>query len=249
MMKKWILILLFISLPIYADPIMTKVIQLNYLQADNVIQLIQPLLSSNEKVTGSGQTLIVQVSPKTLTKIREVLHLLDAPPVTFDVSVYQGDPNWLSSQNQNSVTYSTQPRSDQQRSQSVKVMSGESAYIATGQEVPIVTAVGVGWQTGISYQQRNIKNGLLVAPVLRGSQVELTLTKVREQMSPSSSQEINNQQLHTTLMIPLNKWVSLGSAEGATKPQSNSVVYTAGQPFTRSSTLYIKVSVVNAISR
>src|SRR5690349_2248544 len=126
MIKRWLIGMLLFASNAFAQSMITKVIELNYLQADKVVQLIQPLLQPGEKLSGSGQTLIVNVSPDTLTSIRDILHKIDVPPVTFSISIYQGDPNWLSSQNDNDVVYSTQPQSEVQRSQSVQVMNGES---------------------------------------------------------------------------------------------------------------------------
>ncbi|TRG14565.1 type II/III secretion system protein, partial [Salmonella enterica subsp. enterica serovar Agona] len=83
MIKRWLLVILLISGSAFSQQMITKVIELNYLQADKVIQLIQPLLQTDEKVSGSGQTLIVNVSPQTLTQIRNVLHKIDVPPVVF----------------------------------------------------------------------------------------------------------------------------------------------------------------------
>ncbi|CAM2915104.1 TPA: type II/III secretion system protein [Legionella pneumophila] len=247
MIKRWLLVILLISSNAFSQQMITKVIELNYLQADKVIQLIQPLLQTDEKVSGSGQTLIVNVSPQTLTQIRNVLHKIDVPPVVFNITVYQGDPEWLSSQDGNDVSYSTQPQYEVQRSQSVKVMSGESAFVATGEQVPVVTSVGVGLlATGVSYEQHNIQNGLLVHPVLQGSQVKLTVRRVREQENVESDQQFDNQQIDTTIMAPLNKWVPLGTAEGVQNTDSSSTSYTAGRPFSQNSTLYIKVSVVKS---
>lgn len=253
-MKRWIIGLLFLASNAFSQTMMTKVIELNYLQADKVIQLIQPLMQSGEKVSGSGQTLIVKVSPQTLTQIRDILHKIDLPPVTFNIEVYQGDPNWLSAQNSNSVSYSTQPSSEKLRSQSVQVMSGASAFISTGEEVPIIADVnggageGNGNYFGISYEQHHIKNGFTVWPVLKGSQVKLTIKRVREQVNAAGGQQFDNQQVDTTIMAPLNKWVSLGSAEGAQyRTDSSSTSYSSGKPFSQNSTLYIKVSVPNAM--
>jgi hypothetical protein len=248
-MNKWLIGLLFLAGNAFSQQMITKVIELNYVQADKVIQLIQPLIQTDEgeKISGSGQTLIVVVSPSTLTQIRDVLHKIDVPPVTFNIVVYQGDPGWLSEQNNNDVVYSTSPQSEVQRTQSVKVMSGESAFVSTGEEVPIVTTVGVGFYTGVGYQQKNIQNGLLVQPVLQGNQVKLSVKRVREQENAAGGQQFDNQQVNTTVMAPLNKWVPLGSAEGNQNTDSSSTSYTAGKPFSQNSTLYIKVSVVNAM--
>ncbi|TAL63994.1 MAG: type II/III secretion system protein [Legionella sp.] len=247
MTKAWLLGFILLSSNVFAqEGNISKVINLNYVSADKVIQLVQPLLQPGEKVSGNGQTLVVNVSPQTLTQIRTVLNQLDVAPITFNVSIYQGDPNWLSAQNNNTVSYSTQPQYEVQRTQSVKVMSGESAFVSTDQQVPIVSSVGVGFFTGISYQQHNIKNGLLVKPVLQGSQVKLTIRRARDQQDPSSSQVFDNQNIDTTVMAPLNKWVSLGSAEGAPNSDPTATSYTTGRPFSQNSTLYIKVSVVSA---
>ncbi len=247
MIRLWLIGILFLANSAFSQTLITKVIELNYIQANKVIQLIKPLLQPGEKVSGSGQTLVVKVEPETLTQIRDILHKIDVVPVTFNISIYQGDPNWLRSQQGNSVSYSTQPQYEQLRSQSVKVMSGESALISTDQQVPIISSVGAGFFTGIDYQQHNIRNGLLVMPVLKGSQVKLTLRRLREQANPAGGQQFDNQQWNTTIMAPLNKWVSLGSAEGSADTDSSATSYSAGRPFTQNSTLYIKVSVVHAV--
>ncbi|CAM2744203.1 type II/III secretion system protein [Legionella steigerwaltii] len=245
MKRFWLIGLLLLANNVFSQTLITKVIELHYVPVQKVIQLVQPLLQSGEKISGSGQTLIVQVSPQTLTQIRTVLHQIDVPPVTFKISIYQGDPNWLSAQNENSVTYSSQSPAEVKRSQSVKVMSGESAFVSTGEEVPIVTSVGAGYFTGISYEQHQIKNGLLVQPIMRGSKVELKVRRIREQQNPAGGQQFDNQNIDTTLMVPLNKWVSLGSPEGAQDTDSSSVSYTAGRPFSLQATLYVKVTVVH----
>ncbi|KTD56489.1 secretin N-terminal domain-containing protein [Legionella shakespearei] len=247
-LRLWLMGLLLVTSNAFAQDMITKVIQLNYVPASKVIQLIQPMMNSGERISGTGQTLVVNVSPDTLTMIRDVLHKIDVPPVTFNISVFQGDPNWLSSQNNNDVIYSTNPQWQVQRSQSVRVLSGESAFVSTAQQIPIVSAVGVGFFTGVDYQQHNIENGILILPVLQGSQVKLSVKRVRQQQNVAGGQQFDNQQINTTVMAPLNKWVSLGSAEGAqNNTSSSSTSFTAGRPFSQNSTLYIKVSVVNAV--
>lgn len=245
-MKKWIFSLLFVAFNAYAQDLITKVVPLHYVEANQIIRLVKPLLGADEKISGEGQTLVLKVSPQTLTQIREVIRQLDVAPVTFLVEIHQDTPDWLSAQNSNTVTYSTQPQSETLRNQAVKVSSGESALVATDTEVPIVSAVGVGFYTGIAYQQHQIKNGLLVHPTMQGSQVRLEVKRLREQANPSSNQSFDNQKIDTTLMVPLNKWVMLGSAQGWQKMDSSATVYTAGRSFSNNATLYVKVSLAQA---
>lgn len=245
-MKRYVfIILLMMASQVFAQETITKVIQLHYINADQVTKLMRPLLKQGEQLSGSGQTLVAKVSPQTLTQIRTVLHQMDVPPVTFNVSVYQGDPQWLSSQNDNSVTYSTQSQAQMLQNQSVNVMNGSSALVTFNQEVPVVTSVGVGFYTGISYQQHQIKNGILVLPVLRGSQVELSVRRLREQADPAGGQQFDNQKVDTTLMVPLNKWVSLSTPMGAETVDNSSTSFSAGNTFATQSTLYIKVSIIS----
>lgn len=242
-MSQWFFLLVLVATGAFSQG---KVIQLHYLQVEQAVQLIQPLLEENDKVGGSGQTLVIKANSSTILQIREMLHKVDVPPVTFTVSVYQGDPEFLSVQNNNSIVYSTQPQSEKQRSQSVKVMNGSAAYIDTNEEMPIVSSVGVGLFTGVDYQQHQVKNGFWVQPTLQGDQVKLTIKKIREQISSAGGQQFDNQQVNTTVMVPMNKWVLLGSAEGAQPVDNSSITLSAGRSYSQNSSLYIKVSLVNA---
>lgn len=243
-MLRKIALLLLLSTQLYAQAMITKVINLNYKSADQVITLVKPLLQPGEQISGSGQTLVVKLTPNTLTQLRSVLHQIDQPPVTFEIAVHQDGPNWLSSQNSNVISYTTPSRINQQQSQAVRVTSGEAAFVSTGKEEPIVTGVGVGWFTGVTYQQKQVQKGFYIVPLLQGNQVKLSIRQVREQDNMDMGQRFDNQNVMTTVMVPLNKWVSLSSAEGVQTSTSSTMVYTAGNQFSQNSTLYIKVTVV-----
>ncbi|VEG91032.1 secretin N-terminal domain-containing protein [Legionella spiritensis] len=248
-MKKWILVLWFVAVQVIAAPMITKVIDLHYQNADQVIKLIQPLLTDGEKVSGSEQTLIVKVTPQTLTQLRAVLHKIDQPPVTFKISVHQGDSNWLASQHDDAMVISTQMPTNQPQNQSVTVMNGESAFVSTGEDQPVLSSVGIGWFTGVNYDRRLLQNGLLVEPVLQGQKVKLTVKRIREQDSYTSNQNFNEQKVMTTVLVPLDQWVVLASADGSQPTaDSNTMVYTAGSTYQQNSTLYIKVNVVGKTS-
>ncbi|CDZ77836.1 Type II secretory pathway, component HofQ [Legionella massiliensis] len=244
-MKKWFIAILFLAANVFADSAMiTKVITLNYQTADHIIQLVQPLLGEGEQISGSGQTLIVKVTPETLTQLRDVLHKLDQPPVTFQISVYQGDPDWLNNQNDNTIVITTPSHSDQLQRQSITVMNGESAFVSTGQDQPVLSSAGIGFWTGVSYDRRLVQNGLLVQPTLQGNQVKLKVRRIREQANPVVNQQFDQQQVDTTVMVPLNKWVSLASPQGSQPVDSSTQIIRAGNQFTQNSTLYIKVNLV-----
>lgn len=221
-----------------------KVIDLHYKNAKEVERLIQPLLQEGDRISGEGHTLVVNVSPKTLTSIRAVLHRIDVPPVTFEVSVYQGTPHWLDNQREATTVISTDSNQEQQRFQTIQVMSGESAYISTGKNHPFIRGVGLGlWNTGVAYERRNVNSGVYISPSLQGSKVKLTLRKVRDQLDNADKQVVDEQDYMTTMMMPMNRWVALGSAQGKAAEHSGARVYTAGNTYWQHSTLYIKVRV------
>ncbi len=244
MMKTWLIsILLVCASSAFSQSMITKVIDLNYCQADKVLALIQPLLKPGEKVSGSGQTLVVNISPETLTRLRLVIHKLDQPPVTFQITIHQGNPDWINSQDDDDIHYSASSNDTLRQNQSVNVINGASAFVSTGEEVPILSAVGAGWNTGVAYEQHQTASGLLVKPSLQGSRVKLKVKRIRDQQNKTQLQTFDNQQVDTTIMAPLNKWISLGSAQGAAQP-SNSITYSAGNKFSHTATLFIKVSIV-----
>lgn len=246
-MRKWILCLMFLSTTVFASDsaMITKVVTLQYQNANTIIHLIQPMLQDGEQVSGSGQTLVLKVMPDTLTQIRNLLHKVDQPPVTFQISIFQGPPDWLSNQGNSIQVGATASQSYQQRFQTVSVTNGEQAFVSTGQDQPVVSSVGVGLWTGVSYNRRLVQNGLLVEPLLQGDQVRINVRRIREQDSNQGTQQFDQQQVNTTVMVPIDQWVPLASAQGGPPvddPSVNSI--TVGPQFSSNSTLYIKVSVV-----
>lgn len=242
-LKKTLFVWLLLIHCAFASSMITKVIQLHYQQASTVVQLVEPLLGYGEQITGNGQTIVVKVRPQTLTQLRVLLHKIDQPPVTFEVSVYQGDPNWLNNQNSNDFVISTNSQQQQRRSQSVNVMNGESAFISTGQDQPVITNIGADWWGGgVRYERKMVETGLLVEPTLQGQQVKLSVKQIRQQDSQMSNQNFDTQKFITTMMVPLNKWVQLGSAQNA---QQSANTISVGNNFTQSATLFVKVKIVS----
>lgn len=97
---------------------------------------------------------------------------------------------------------------------------------------------------GVSYDRRLKQNGLLVEPTLHRQQVKLKVRRIREQNSPVVNQQFDSQQMVTTVMVPLNKWMPLFSPQGSEPVDSSTIIIRAGNQFIQNSTLYIKVNPV-----
>lgn len=246
-MKKLGFILFFFISTSFSADLITKVIPLNYMNVGEAEQALNPLLSEGETISHTGNQLIVNVSPDTLTKLRSVLHQIDIPPVVFNILVHQDQANWLQTSDNDDVVYGTTTTNDSTgNSQSVQVMSGASALISTGSNVPVVSSVGAGaWNAGVSYERMDVKEGFLVKPQMEGSQVKLMIRRVNSQVDNINAQQIDTQNVNTTTIIPLDKWVKVGSsgqADLSSKP-STDIVYSAGAGYKDKATVYIKVSI------
>jgi hypothetical protein len=244
-MWKWIFVwCLFITAAFAAD-LITKVIPLSHIDAKTAEQALKPLLKPGESISSSGDQLIVNVSGQTLSTVDTVLKGLDVAPVTFNVYVHQDQANWLDQDNSDNISYGTTSQNTSANSQYVQVMSGSSAFIAMGSNVPVVSSVSGGiWNPGVSYQREQVNQGILVEPQLQGDQVKLKIRRMNDQVDNSNAQQINNQNVDTTTMIPLDQWVKLGSSGQADNSDPDSVSYNAGANYQQKGTLYIKVTVV-----
>lgn len=251
-MKYLLLCMTFFIGSVFADTtaptLITKVIAVQYLQANDLAKQLKPLLAPGETITSSGSSLIVNVSPDTLTRLRPVIHQLDVPPVVFIISIHQGSNDWLEQGASSSVTYSATSNTEAANNQSVNVMSGQSAFVATGSDRPVISGVSGGWVPGVSYQQKSETQGFYIAPVMQGSRVRITIHRVRNEANATDTQQSNNQSVDTTTMIPLDKWVKLGSPNQGTSDNNNAgagdaTSYSASNSYNNQAALYIKVSV------
>lgn len=250
-MRKWLFVLFFCMTVVFAADLTTQVIPLNYINADAAQQALKPLLQPGETISHSGSQLIVNVSPKTLTTVESVLKDIDVPPVTFNIYIHQDQANWLNDnttggEDSDSINYGTSSQSNASNSQSVQVMSGSSAFIAMGSNVPVVSSVSAGfWNPGVSYQRMQANQGILVEPQLQGDRVRLKVRRMNNQVDNTNAQQINNQNVDTTTMVPLDTWVKLGSTGQADNTgDSSNINYNAGANYQQKGTLYIKVSLV-----
>lgn len=243
-LQKWMLgLFLLLATPVWAQPLISKVIELNYLPANQVIELIQPLIKNGEQISGLGQTIVLKVSPQTLTDIRNLIHKIDIAPVTFKITIHQGEADWLKKQGK-AVVYSSRSLHKSPINQSVQVMNGQTALVSSEEQIPIIQAAGFGFYTGVIYQQQPVQTGLLIRPIAQGTQVQLTLRRIRQEEQNTRYQQFSEQRIDTTIMAPLNQWISLGAANGMDE-EDQSTVYSTSRPFIKNATLYIKITIIN----
>lgn len=252
--------------------LVVQVINLDYVPANKMITELKPFLLPGDIVNGTGNRLILRVSKETLTQIKTIIQAMDVPPVVFSVSIQQGNTDGIDTSNSSTV-YSASSRTKSGNAQSVTVLNGQSAFVSMGSERPIITSVSGGYgydnnngggnrhhghggnhnnnnnynynnsDPGITYEQKEERQGFYIRPVLVGDKVKITIKRTRQQVSPTNDQASDNQALGTTTVIPLDKWVKLGqTGQEDTGAQNKAVSYKATNSYENDTTLYIKVN-------
>lgn len=243
LMIKWLVLILFVSSVAQAQQLISKVIPVEYAQPEKLVSALNPMLQSGESISVYEHSLIVSVSPETLTKIRPLIHQLDVAPTIFLVSIHQGDANWLDGQ-EDAIHYGTTSGRQQADNQAVQVQNGSSAFVSTGADYPVINQVGIGWETGVGYQRMKSDKGFLILPELKGAKVALTIKRNYSQQNPTDQQSQQEQQSATTTIIPLNKWTKLVQTGGPENNSDQSTHYHAGSSFDTNGTLFIKISIL-----
>ncbi len=246
-----------------AADLQVKVVRLHLHTAEQVIPLIKPLLVAEGVVTGSQNTLIIKTTRQNLTQVQNVLDELERPPQALLISLSYGYPP--ADDGQQVITTSAkqqQPESIQQ----LRTLDGEEGFVGTTREVRIVDRMGVMNLSAnsmatpaekidasssptsslsaaqVEMSHKKLRTGFYVKPLLMADEhVKLILRQQAQQLSRDNSQATNGSDMQTTLVIPLNQWVSLRG----TRDVGTAVTWsTKSKDITRGD-LFIKVETVD----
>ena len=206
-----------------------QVIELQHRTAEDVLPVLQPLLKQGDALTGSEYRLFVRTDAATLTQIRGVLAQLDRKPRQLWISVRRATRSSMEQESTaGSVRLGTDGASgtviatqghDAQRCggiASVQVSEGNSAFIGTGQSIPVVTSVFAGGGrrgiAGVSTGYRDLNSGVLVTPRISGDNVILEIEQ-QHQEPASGGNTVRSFALTTQVQGRLNEWISLGAVD------------------------------------
>ncbi len=232
-----------------------EIIDLRYRTAPEVIPVLQPLLESGGAISGSDYKLFVRASAANVAQIKRALEQLDRQPRSLVVSVRRASRQTieheaasasvvLGNRGSGATVRATDAASQRQDSSisSVQVLEGASAFIATGQSVPFVTAVMAGgyrpW-IGSSTTYRDVNSGFLVTPRISAQGVTLDIEQQAQQLG--ANQSVDTQRITTQTSGRLGQWIALGGVSESASSQSSGVL--SRQYATRSDDLEVWVKV------
>lgn len=215
------------------------VIDLQHRRAEELIPVLQPLLEQGGALSGQDYKLFVRTSGANLAQLRSAVAQLDKQQKQMLVSVRRSTAQdiqheqasasgTLSTRDGVSGTVRAGERNLQTQNSSVssvQVLQGNSAFIATGTSIPIVTSVAVGggrrpFVAG-RIEQRNLQRGFMVTPRMNGDQVILEISQQDERLSGGA---VQSQSLNTQVTGRLGSWIQLGGVSESSSSTSSGIL-------------------------
>lgn len=226
---------------VHAESVAT--IELQSRPADEVIPIIRPMLGPRDAISGDGYTIFLRSSPETLARVKGMLDVLDVPPKTLLVSVFQGssrdlgavgidvgidieagDKTYSTSGSQVSVdAVATQKGLVDNPIHQLRVLEGNEGYIETGQEIPYFSGTTWVGRRGIvgGVEYKSVATGFYVTPGIRGENVTLEISPYKSSPSDTGGSRIETQSASTTVTGRAGEWLLIGgTASQQTRTES-----------------------------
>lgn len=238
-----------------AEELVTKTIQLNYRQAEDVISLLRPFLHPNGVMTGDGYKILVKTSNKNYLDLQQLVAEVDVSMRQLRVSVTL-DSELAKLENQLQISadaeddeqevrqYASGNRKTSGTTQHINVIEGKWANVSTGESVPVGQRVRNPDGTiteSITY--RSVNNSIQVLPRISGDRVTLFIRpQSSNQTGPAG--RTSTRSAETTITGKLKQWILIGGASTAEVNQPGSRVYSTQKSEASSSQMFVKVEVV-----
>ena len=252
-----------------------EVIPLRYRTAEEVIPIIQPMLARDASVSGLRGQLVVRTTPSNLSEVRRILASIDVAARRLQITVAQdlaadgrqrgADVSGTVRGSDTRLTipgtgrgphdgvqarvYDSRSQENLRVLQTVQVLEGRSAFVQTGQSVPLperrVTRSVIGGRVveqvveGAEY--RNVDTGFYVTPRISGERVTLDIASQREALSDRRSGAVDVQRATTTVSGPLGEWIEIAGSSQERTSERDVLLGRAGGTRSESRSVLLKV--------
>lgn len=219
------------------------VVELKHQLATDLLPELKPLVGPQGVVTGSGNTLIVKTTANNWISLQPLIAQLDRPPQPLIIYVRQGSDAQIRRDLgvDNSSILSTEHKQNNQGTQSVRTLSGQSAYIQVGQSIPVPTQTDIDNFSTYSVQYKSITTGFYVTPQVMGNNVRLQISPQSQHLMPDHGQQIATSAVKTTVVIPLGQWVAIGGSDQTINQNQRDLIITTESKGNTQGTIYLKV--------
>ncbi len=242
-----------------------EIIPLRQRSVEQVIPALRPLLEPGGVLTGHGYQLIVRASPANIAEIRAALAAIDSRARRLLIHVRFGQTGEGARQQavvsgsigsegaRLSVRAGASSATSSERvAQTLQVLEGGRAFIASGQTRPLqqrqVTRAPGGYVVSETTTMQNIATGFEVVPRIVGTgpgggEVQLDVSPQRETpgLTPGS---VQGQRIVTTLRTRLGEWVEIGGSDEQRVVDQRGLASVAGNTANETRSIWIKVEEV-----
>ena len=221
-----------------------EVIPLRHRTVEEIIPILQPMMARDASLTGTRGQLIVRTTPGNLEEVKRILATIDAPARRLQITVAQavaGDAQRRGAEISGTMRsgdaavtipgtgpaprdgvaariYDSRTAENVRVMQTVHVLEGRSAYVQTGQSVPlsdrVVTRSVVGGRVVEQYQDsayyRNLDTGFYVTPRLSGDTVTLDISTQRD-VPARRPGAVDVQRVGATVSGRLGEWIEVAA--------------------------------------
>lgn len=266
MIKKILLLCLVVSINVMAETEF-KIITLQHRFASDLLPIIEPMVGIDGTAKGINNELIMRASPERMREIEAIIEKLDAARVNRKITINRN--NSMQSQRERieasgnvragKVTVNNDRRArpnsgnidiensknntQQNSSQFLNVLDGESAFIRVGQIVPFTQEWVTITRRFVTIERitdwRDITTGFAVRPRTVGNQVELEITPRIARLNQQGF--IDFEELTTVIRTNLGSWVDIGGTMQQNDDVSRRILGYQNSSGQQNSSLSIKV--------
>ncbi len=245
----WLLLICFCPL-IYAQTTI-KILQLRHRTAEEIAQILRPLLDTHETVIADGFQLIVKADPQQLDEIEQLIKSLDKKQHRLIITVAQGNESSLkqldagikvriNSFKNNRISknssigghfYQSTSSETDKNIQFIQTLEGQAAHIQFGEHRPYSeNYISVDGNVVISTPQtrfRDVTSGFTVTPTLAKDSVRLKIAPWSNKLSrQGDSGVVKTRGATTTISAALGEWIRLGGQIDSQSYRENSLLST-----------------------
>lgn len=194
------LFFLFLFFPVLVFAQSIEVVTLKYRQAEDVIPLIQPMLSKGDAISGSGNQLFLRT--RHMREIRKLIDRIDRMPRSLMISVYQGSSI---EGVDDGDTYSTESGGTFR----IRTEEGSPAYVKVGESIRDDAVFAGPYASGVVPQYREVTRGFYVLARMNGNGVTLDVSPMFDRPVAGG---IDLARLSTKISGRVGEWIELGGA-------------------------------------
>ena len=238
-----------------------EIINLKHRPANEIIPIIEPLVSDEGRITGDQYVLFIETDAANLEQIKQVIATLDTKIHQLKLSVLYADKKTLARMQANlnvdvqigdskkiqadGKIISTNRNKDIENIHTVMVTEGLWADLQTGFNVPVRTRISNPNGTVTeNYTYHQVKAGFKIQPQLNGNNIKLNITTKQARRSTEYAGQIETYEVSTTVSGKLNQWIALGGIANETASQQSGISFSTSRQEQNKHQVYVKVELV-----